>query len=89
MSSTYGILSQPEQEEVRLSQDSARLSEQFLHPLVLRRDQVFDTRVVRTLVPCCVAITRFRTHQQGLLPSELGPYLGGSPGQSRTATAGT
>ena len=38
---------------------------------------------------CCVAIIRFRNHQRGLLLSELGAYLDGAPGLSKTATAGT
>jgi hypothetical protein len=40
-------------------------------------------------VQCCVAIIRFRNQKQGLLLSELGSYLGGYAGLSKTATAGT
>jgi hypothetical protein len=46
------------------------LLETFLAPLLLVLDQVLDTRPVRTLVQCCVAIMRFRTTKQGLVLSE-------------------
>ncbi len=89
MQPKYAILFQPDQEEIRTSQDFAQLLESFLMPLLLVLDQVLDKRLVRTVVQCCVAILRFRNSKQGLLLSELGSYLGGSVGLSPTATAGT
>lgn len=89
MSFQYVTPLRPDQEEVRLSQDYARQLESFLSPLLLLLDRWLDVRLVRTLVQCCVAILRFRHSKQGLWLSELGSYLPGAPGQSRTATAGT
>lgn len=85
----YAILHAPDQEEISTSQEFAQLLETFLAPLLLVLDRVLDKRLVRTLVQCCVAIIRFRNQKQGLLLSELGSYLGGYAGLSKTATAGT
>ncbi len=89
MQPKYAILFQSDQEEISTSQHFAQLLESFLTPLLLVLDQVRDTRLVRTLVQCCVAIRRFRNSKQGLLLSELGSYMGGYVGLSPTATAGT
>lgn len=89
MPSKYDILHAADQEEISTSQEFAQLLESFLTPLLLVLDRVLDKRLVRTLVQCCVAIIRFRNHKQGLLLSELGSYLDGYAGLSRTATAGT
>jgi hypothetical protein len=48
MQPKYGILFQPDQEEIRTSQDFAQLLESFLMPLLLVLDQVLDKRLVRT-----------------------------------------
>jgi hypothetical protein len=85
----YAILMQPDQDEVQLSQELAQLLESFLGPLLVVLDRSLDKRLVRTLVQCCVAIIRFRNNQRGLLLSELGSYMDGAPGLSKTATAGT
>src|SRR5256714_7162931 len=85
----YGILMQRDQGEVALSQELAQMLEAFLWPLLVMLDTYLDKRLVRTLVQCCVAIIRFRNAQRGLLLSELGSYLDGGPGLSKTATAGT
>jgi hypothetical protein len=85
----YGILYQRDQEEVSLSQELAQMLEAFLWPLLVVLDKSMDKRLVRTLVQCCVAIIRFRNTQRGLLLSELGSYMDGYPGLSKTATAGT
>jgi hypothetical protein len=89
MQPKYVILHAPDQEEISTSQEFAQLLETFLAPLLLVLDRVLDKRLVRTLVQCCVAIIRFRNQKQGLLLSELGSYLGGYAGLSKTATAGT
>jgi hypothetical protein len=85
----YGILMQRDQEEVSLSQELAQMLETFLWPLLVVLDKYIDKRLVRTLVQCCVAIIRFRNNQRGLLLSELGSYMDGYHGLSKTATAGT
>src|SRR5437588_2145492 len=85
----YGVLYQRDQEEVSLSQELAQLLESFLGPLLVVLDKYLDKRLVRTLVQCCVAIIRFRNNQRGLLLSELGSYMEGYHGLSKTATAGT
>ena len=85
----YAILMQPDQDELKLSQELAHLLESFLGPLLVVLDKYLDKRLVRTLVQCCVAIIRFRNNQRGLLLSELGSYMEGYHGLSKTATAGT
>jgi len=85
----YGILMQRDQDEVELSQELAHMLEAFLWPLLVMLDTYLDKRLVRTLVQCCVAIIRFRNTQRGLLLSELGSYMDGYHGLSKTATAGT
>ncbi|TMB91805.1 MAG: hypothetical protein E6J44_01050, partial [Chloroflexi bacterium] len=85
----YAILMQPDQDELKLSQELAQLLESFLGPLLVVLDKYLDKRLVRTLVQCCVAIIRFRNNQRGLLLSELGSYMEGYHGLSKTATAGT
>jgi hypothetical protein len=85
----YDILYQRDQEEVSLSQELAQMLETFLWPLLVVLDKSIDKRLVRTLVQCCVAIIRFRNNQRGLLLSELGSYMDGYHGLSKTATAGT
>ena len=85
----YAILMQPDQDELKLSQELAQLLESFLGPLLVVLDKYLDKRLVRTLVQCCVAIIRFRNTQRGLLLSELGSYMEGYHGLSKTATAGT
>jgi hypothetical protein len=89
MQPKYAILSQRDQEEVTMSQEMAQMLETFLAPLLLALDKHLDKRLVRTLVQCCVAIIRFRNNKQGLLLSELGSYMDGYHGLSKTATAGT
>src|SRR5579884_3398409 len=89
MLSKYAILFQTDQEERNASQDFAHLLESFLAPLLVALDQVLDKRLVRTLLQCCVAIIRFRNSKHGLLLSELGSYMTGHLGFSRTATAAT
>jgi hypothetical protein len=85
----YGILMQRDQDEVDLSQELAQMLEAFLWPRLVMLDTYLDKRLVRTLVQCCVAIIRFRNTQRGLLLSELGSYMDGYHGLSKTATAGT
>src|SRR5438132_1404794 len=63
----YAILMQPDQDELKLSQELAQLLESFLGPLLVVLDKYLDKRLVRTLVQCCVAIIRFRNNQRGLL----------------------
>src|SRR5712691_853179 len=89
MQSKYDILQANEQEPQKVSQEIVQELELFLLPLLTVLDTFLDKRLVRTLVQCCVAIIRFRNHKQGLLLSELGSYLGGYEGLSKTATAGT
>src|SRR5437763_14052668 len=89
MQPKYAILHAPDQEEISTSQEFAQLLETFLAPLLLVLDRVLDKRLVRTLVECCVGIIRFRNQKRGLLLSELGSYLGGYAGLSKTAHAGT
>jgi hypothetical protein len=48
-----------------------------------------DKRLVQTLVQVCVVIISFRNQKQGLLLSELGLYMDGYQGISRSAPAGT
>ena len=45
MQPTYAILFQPDQEEIRTSQEFAQLLESFLEPLLLVLDQVLDKRL--------------------------------------------
>ena len=89
MQSKYGILHESEQESEQTSQEIAHMLEEFLVPLLIVLDRLLDKRLVRTLVQCCVAIIRFRNTKQGLLLSELGSYMDGYRGLSKTATAGT
>lgn len=89
MQSKYDRLRQVDQEEHTASQEIAQLLESFLSPLLLVLDRLLDKRLVRTLVQCCVAIIRFRNNKAGLLLSELGAYLDGDPGLSKSAAAGT
>ena len=89
MPSQYARSEEQEQEAQELSQEVAKLLEDFLSPLLFALDRIMDKRLVRTLVQCCVAIIRFRNSKQGLLLSELGSYLPTEPGQSSTAPAGT
>lgn len=89
MPSQYAIDKQEGQEGQELSQEVAKMLEEFLSPLLLALDRIMDKRLVRTLLQCCVAIIRFRNSKQGLLLSELGSYLPTEPGQSLRATAGT
>jgi hypothetical protein len=85
----YDILNPRDQEEEQASQELARLLEEYLRPLLMFLDTLLDKRLVRTFAQCCVAILRFRNPKQGLLLSELGSYLDGYRGLSRSAAAGT
>jgi hypothetical protein len=89
MPSKYDTLQRKQQDEQKASQDLAQQLETFLSPLLLVLDTVLDKRLVRTVVQTCVAILRFRNTQQGLLLSELGSYMDGYQGYSRSAPAGT
>jgi hypothetical protein len=89
MSPKYDITEKNEQEPQKVSQELAEMLETYLCPLLLVLDTLLDKRLVRTFVQCLVAIIRFRNSKQGLLLSELGSYMGGYPGLSVTATAGT
>lgn len=89
MQSKYDILQENEQDPQKASQKIAQELELFLSPLLIRLDTLLDKRLVRTLVQCCVAIIRFRNHKQGLLLSELGSYMDGYRGASKSAAAGT
>jgi hypothetical protein len=92
MQSKYDILQKKEQESQQeaqeASQELAGMLEVFLCPLLVVLDRYLDKRLVRTLVECCVAIIRFRNPKQGLLLSELGSYMDGYRGLSKSATAG-
>jgi Transposase DDE domain len=92
MQSKYDILQQKEQEDQQeaqaASQELAGMLETFLFPLLVVLDRYLDKRLVRTMVECCVAIIRFRNNKQGLLLSELGSYMDGYRGLSKSATAG-
>ena len=85
----YDILNPRDQEEEQASQELARLLENYLLPLLTYLDTLLDKRLVRTFVQCCVAILRFRNNKQGLLLSELGSFLDGYHGLSKSAPAGT
>ena len=85
----YDILNPRDQEEEQASQELARLLETYLLPLLTYLDTLLDKRLVRTFVQCCVAILRFRNNKQGLLLSELGSFLDGYHGLSKSAPAGT
>jgi len=87
--SKYDILQEKEHNPQQASQEIAQDLEVFLFPLLSVLDRLLDKRLVRTLVQCCVAIIRFRNTKQGLLLSELGSYMDGYRGLSKTATAGT
>ncbi|HEY6407615.1 MAG TPA: transposase [Ktedonobacteraceae bacterium] len=63
--------------------------ETFFLPFLLALDEVLDTRLVRTLLQCLVAIIRLRNNPQALWMSELGSYLQGYDGYSSSAPAGT
>ncbi len=89
MQSKYDILHENEQESEKASQEIASLLEEFLSPLLIVLDGLLDKRLVRTLVQCCVAMIRFRNTKQGLLLSELGSYMDGYRGLSKSAAAGT
>lgn len=89
MHDQYDILRDQEQDARKASQELTQVLEEFLAPLLLVLDGLLDKRLVRTLVQLCVAIIRFRNQKQGLLLSELGSYMGGYPGQSTAAPAGT
>ena len=87
--SKYDILHENEQESEKASQEIAHMLEEFLSPLLIVLDGLLDKRLVRTLVQCCVAIIRFRNNKQGFLLSELGSYMDGYRGLSKSAPAGT
>ena len=87
--SKYDILQEKEHDLQQASQEIAQDLEVFLFPFLSVLDTRLDKRLVRTLVQCCVAIIRFRNTKQGLLLSELGSYMDGYRGLSKTATAGT
>src|ERR1700674_4060221 len=89
MQSQYGILQEKEQDGQKTSQELTQLLEEFLSPLLLTLDRLLDRRLVRTLVQVCVVIIRFRNQKQGLLLSELGSYMDGYQGLSKSAPAGT
>ena len=89
MQSKYDILQDNEQDSQKASQEIAQELEFFLFPLWSVLDTLLDKRLVRTLVQSCVAIIRFRNTKQGLLLSELGSYMDGYDGLSRSAAAGT
>lgn len=89
MQSKYDTDQKNEQEVAEISQETVKLLENYLSPLLLVLDMLLDKRLVRTFQQCCVAILRFRNHKQGLLLSELGSYLDGYPGLSTSAPAGT
>jgi hypothetical protein len=89
MQSKYAILHESEQESEQTAQEIAHMLEEFLVPLLIVLDSLLDKRLVWTMVQCCVAIIRFRNTKQGLLLSELGSYMDGYRGLSKTATAGT
>jgi len=89
MQTKYDILPEKEQDAQKTSQEITQVLEEFLSPLLIVLDALLDKRLVRTLVQCCVAIIRFRNTKQGLLLSELGSYMDGYRGLSKTATAGT
>ena len=78
-----------EREPQECSQHLIVLLESFFQPLLLALDDVLDKRLVRTLLQCLVAIIRFRSNPQALWLSELGSYLQGYEGYSRSAAAGT
>ena len=63
--------------------------ETYCLPFLLALDEVLDTRLVRTLLQCLVAIIRLRNNPQALWMSELGSYLQGYEGYSPSAPAGT
>ena len=79
----------PESRRIGSSRKGAHDLEDFLFPFLSVLDTLPDKRLVRTLVQCCVAIMRLRNTKQGLRVSELGSYMDGYRGLSKTATAGT
>jgi hypothetical protein len=89
MQCKYDILQEKEHDPQQASQELAQDLAFFLFPLLSELDTLLDKRLVRTLVQCCVAIIRFRNTKQGLLLSELGSYMDGYYGVSRSAAAGT
>jgi hypothetical protein len=89
MQSKYDILRENEQDAQKASQELTHLLEEFLSPLLQVLDQLIDKRLIRTLVQVCVVIIRFRNQKQGLLLSEMGSYMDGYQGLSRSAPAGT
>ena len=70
------------------SQHLIELLESFLMPFLLLLDEVLDKRLVRTFVPCLVAIIRLRNNPQALWRSRLGSYLQGYEGYACSAKAG-
>lgn len=89
MQSKYDILQENEQEAQKAAQELTQLLEEFLSPLLVALDRLLDKRLVRTVVQLCVVIIRFRNQKQGLLLSEMGSYMDGYQGLSRSAPAGT
>jgi hypothetical protein len=89
MQCKYDILREKEQEAKIASQELTQLLEEFLSPLLWALDKRLDKRLVRTLVQVCVVIIRFRNQKQGLVLSEMGSYMDGYQGLSRSAPAGT
>lgn len=89
MQSKYDILRENEQDQQQIAQEFTFLLEEFLAPLLQELATLLDIRLVRTFLMCCVAILRFRNNKYGLLLSELGSYMDGYQGLSRSATAGT
>lgn len=57
------------------SQYVLNLLESYFAPFLLMLDEVLDTRLVRTLVQCLVAIIRFRSNAQALWQSRTGVLL--------------
>ena len=86
LSETFKRLEREPQEG---SQHLIVLLESFFQPFLLALDDVLDKRLVRTLLQCLVAIIRFRSNPQALWLSELGSYLQGYEGYSRSAASGT
>jgi hypothetical protein len=63
--------------------------ETFLLPFLLKLDEALDKRLVRTFLPCLVAIIRGRNTAHVLWLSERGSYLDGYGGDACSAAAGT
>jgi hypothetical protein len=61
------------------SQHLFLLLEGFVKPFLVALDGPLDSRLVRTLLQCLLAIIRLRNNPQALWLSELGSYLDGCP----------